>query len=77
MAVVSSLQKVSVNMKLNGGTSASGGIAFLTVPLGTLSVSNYDPDKAYAICDKFRDLFPTNKPLYSIQEVDVKELQSE
>ncbi|MBQ7193721.1 MAG: hypothetical protein IJR98_05065 [Synergistaceae bacterium] len=66
------LKKVSVNVKLNNGTDASGNDKFVNVTLGNLSEENYDADKALAIVTALAPCL--SKTVSTVEEVKVSTL---
>ena len=49
MAVNAALQSVKVTIKVNNGYKESGEVKTANINLGSISKTNYDADKAYAI----------------------------
>ena len=49
MAVTVTPKSLSVSLKLNNGTTDSGTVKTTSVSLGTMSIANYNADKAMAI----------------------------
>lgn len=72
MAAVTTLNKVSVNVKVNNGTTPTGTVKTLSVSLGSLNKDAFDADKAMAIV---RLLEPClEKALVSVEKVEVSTL---
>lgn len=74
MAVTSTLKKVSVNVKLDNGTDAQGNVKTVSVPLGNLSVQNFDAEKAMAVVTLLEDCLL--KSVYSVEKVEVSTLNN-
>ena len=72
MAVVTTLNKTSVYVKFNDGTLASGAVKTVGNNLGTLSIENWDAQKAMNIANLMATC--SNKPLYAVQKTDVSTL---
>mgnify|MGYP006916030777 CR=1 FL=1 len=75
MAVNASLDKVSVNVLLNNGQTATGNVSTLSVNLGTLSTTGYDDQKAMNIVSMLGDCL--SKPVYTTKRVNVYTLVEE
>ena len=74
MAVSSTTDKISVNVKLNNGTS-NGVVKTVTVSLGTLSTTGFDAQKAKNVVNLLGDCL--SKPVYTIEKVEVSTLIEE
>ncbi|MBQ7154659.1 MAG: hypothetical protein IJR85_03760 [Synergistaceae bacterium] len=51
MAITTTLNKVSVSLKLNNGTSAQGTTKTISISLGSLNKDTFNADKAMAIVE--------------------------
>ena len=71
MAVNEAVRKLSVNVKLNNGTSA-GVVKTVTVGLGGLSTTGWDGQKAMNVVSLLGDCL--SKPVYSVEKVAVSTL---
>ena len=69
---ISTLRKVSVNVKLNDGTDAEGKARYVSLSLGNLSEENFDADKALAIVTALAPCL--SKTVSSVEEVRVSTL---
>ena len=49
MPAQSVVKKIAVNLVLNNGTTKTGAAKFANVPMGTMSISGFDADKAIAV----------------------------
>ena len=70
MAAVTTLNNVSVSMKLNNGTSATGAVKTVSVSLGSLNKDTFEANKAMAIVTLLtpclaKSLVSVNKTEYS------------
>ena len=72
MAVTTTLNKVSVNVKLNNGTNANGTAKTLSLSLGSLNKAAFDASKAMAIVDLLEPCL--EKTLHSVEKVEVSTL---
>ncbi|MBQ9222102.1 MAG: hypothetical protein IJ587_12725 [Synergistaceae bacterium] len=71
---VSTLKKISVNVKLNNGTDSEGNVRLVSVTLGNLSEENYDNDKALAVVTALAPCL--SKTVSSIEKVEVSTLSA-
>ena len=71
MAVSSAVKKVSVNIKLNNGTT-NGVVKTLSLSLGTLNKTSFDAQKAMNIVNLLGDCL--SKPVYAVEKVEVSTL---
>ena len=72
MAAVTTLNKVSVSLKLNNGTSATGAVKTVSISLGTLKKDAFNADKAMAIVGALTPCL--NKTLVSVNKTEVSTL---
>lgn len=66
----SSIDKITVNVKLENGTDEAGNIKTVSVSLGNLSEDNYNADKALAVVSLLAPCL--SKTVSSVEEVTVK-----
>ena len=71
---VSTLKKISVNVKLNNGTDSEGNVRLVSVTLGNISEENYDNDKALAVVTALAPCL--SKTVSSIEKVEVSTLSA-
>ena len=69
---VSTLQKVSVNIKLNNGQDAQGNTKLVSISLGSLSTSGFNADKALTIVGLLEPCL--NKTVEAVEKVEVSSL---
>ena len=73
MATVT-LQKVSVNIKLDNGTDDEGRQRTVSISLGALSKDNFDADKALAVKEALEPCL--DKEVYSVEKVEVSTIEA-
>lgn len=71
MAVSSAVKKLSVNVKLNNGTSG-GVVKTVSLSLGNLKTTAFDAQKAMNIVSLLGDCL--SKPVYTVEKVEVSTL---
>ena len=68
MAATTTTTKIEVKIKLNNGTSVSGGIRTISVNLGKISLSGYDTDKVYNIVQALGPCF--SKTIFNVEKLE-------
>ena len=72
MAIDETVAKISVNVKLNNGTTASGSVKTVSVNLGNLKTTGFNAQKAMNVIDALTPCL--DKAVYEVQKVEVSTL---
>ncbi|MBQ7221414.1 MAG: hypothetical protein IJS28_10580 [Synergistaceae bacterium] len=75
MAAITESKKVSVAMKLNNGTTATGAVKTASVNLGSLNKAAFDADKALNIVNALAPCF--DRMLHIVEKTEVSQLSEE
>lgn len=75
MAVITTLLSTKVSVKLNNGTTESGGVKTVSVAFPSLNKDAFDADKVMAIVSKLSPVF--SKSIHCIIKSDDTDLEAE
>ena len=75
MAVITTLDRTKVTLKLSDGQTATGGVKTVSLPFPSLNKEAFDAEKVMAIADKLNDVL--SKTIYRIVKTDDSLLDSD